>query len=85
MRWPVEAVHRREAQVGVERVPHCLDEAVGAPCGEALLPPETEHLDAPAVPVDARLEPADEPVPKTIGSTYQPKRRFAGGWKRSQT
>ena len=60
VRRPVEVVHPGETQVRVECVLHRLDEAVGALRGEALLPPETENLDALAVAVDPWLEAADE-------------------------
>src|SRR6185295_13122782 len=59
---PLEAGRARKAQVGVKRVAHGVNESVGATRCEAVLPPHIEHLDAPLVPVDARLDPADEAV-----------------------
>src|SRR6187551_991691 len=59
---PLEARRTRKAQVGAERVAHRVDESVGATRCEAVLPPDVEHLDTAFVPVDARLDPADEAV-----------------------
>src|SRR5262245_21859132 len=57
---PREARRARKVQVGAERDAHGVDESVGATRCEAVFPPHVEHLDAAFVPVDARLDPADE-------------------------
>src|SRR6266851_9877611 len=59
---PLEAASGREAQVRAERIAHRVDEPVGVARREAVLPPNVEHLDAGSVPVDPRLDPADEAV-----------------------
>ncbi len=62
---PLEAVRARKAEVGAECVSHCVHEALGAPRREAVLPPDADHLRA--VPVDSRLDPADEAVAEEDG------------------
>src|SRR5262249_39917759 len=62
LRLPFEAARAREAQVGAERLAHGVDEPLGPARVEAVLPPEVQHLDATAGPVDTRLDPANEAV-----------------------
>ena len=85
VRCPLEARRACEAQVGAERVAHRVDEALGAARREAVLPPEAEHLHRPpARSMRGSIRPTRR-SPKSIGSTYQPQRRLAGGTKSSQT
>ena len=55
---------RGSAPVRAQRVAHGVDEPFNAPWQEPLLPPDIEHLHPSFLPVDARLDPADEPVPE---------------------
>src|SRR5487761_563485 len=59
---PLDAVRLREAHVGAERLAHRVDEPLCTARLEAVLPPDGEHLDAGSVPVDPRLDPADQTV-----------------------
>ena len=46
----------------MERRAHRVHEAWSEPRLEAGLPPQAEHVDPTLAAVDARLDPADEPV-----------------------
>ena len=61
---PLEPVDPGEAQVGVQRLTHRLDEPLRAGRSEPVLPPEIENVDPGLLAVDARLDPADEAIAK---------------------
>src|SRR5919201_3460824 len=62
VRRPLEAVRVREAQIGTKGSAHRVDEAVGSPRVEAVLPPQAEHLHPAGRSVDARFDAADKAV-----------------------
>src|SRR5579884_1996666 len=62
VRRPLETLDAGETQVRAERLSHRVHEPCGAPRREAVLPPDAEHRDAALVPVDSRLDPADEAI-----------------------
>ena len=64
VRRPCEPVGAREAEIRAQCVTHRVDEPVSTAWREPILPPDTEHIHARLVPVDSRLDPADEPVPE---------------------
>src|SRR5262249_42620415 len=58
----LQAAHGCEAEIGVERVAHRVDETLGTARREAVLPPDAENLYFAVFSLDARLDPPDEAV-----------------------
>src|SRR5829696_447699 len=62
VRRPLEPVRLREAEVSAQRRPHRVHEALDAARREAVLPPQSDHLDARVFPVDPWFDPSDETI-----------------------
>src|SRR5256885_8247165 len=80
VRRPREPFGAREAEVRAQRVAHRVDEPVNATRREPVLPPDIEHLHASLVPVDPRLDPADEAVLEN-DRQHVPAPTALGRWK----
>src|SRR5215211_6073195 len=79
VRRPLEPVRLREAEVSAQRLLHRVHEALDPARRKAVLPPEADDLDAPAVAVDPRLDPADEAVAEQ-DRQHVPAPTALGGW-----